>query len=128
TGWTVRPVAVREETFRPIATRAKGARTAAESLVAIAITRAKPPVTSQELRREATASVAKSIVRASLWAPPTTWTRTSGLRATKAAARRGSTPRQAAMRAVRAAMPRTERAATAFNAAMATPTGSQASG
>jgi thioredoxin reductase len=33
-------------------------------------------------------------IRASLWAPPMTWTRTSGLRATKAAARAGSAPRR----------------------------------
>ncbi len=76
----------------------------------------------------ATPSIASSIVSPSLWAPPTTWTRTSGLRATKAAARNGSRPRQAAMRLTSAARPRTESAATAFNAATATPTGSQASG
>ena len=35
----------------------------------------------------------------SLWGPPTTWTRTSGLRPTKAAARSGSTPRAGARRA-----------------------------
>ena len=37
----------------------------------------------------ATPSIASSIARPSLWAPPTTWTRTRGLRATKAAARSG---------------------------------------
>ncbi len=101
---------------------------AAEALVAMAATRAAPPASSRALRMAATASIASSIVRPSLWAPPTTWTRTSGLRATKAAARSGSAPRQAARRATIAARPRTESAATAFSTATATPTGSQASG
>ena len=49
--------------------------------------------------------VISSIASASLWGPPTTWTRTSGLRATKAAAReRVETPRPGARRATRTAI------------------------
>ena len=42
-----------------------------------------------------------------MWGPPTTWARTSGLRATKAAARRGSTPRAGARRATMVAVAKT---------------------
>ena len=91
--------------FRPVGAgvaaprRAKGARKAAEALIAAAARRAAPAVASRAPRRRRPPSIASSIVSPSLWAPPTTWTRTSGLRATKAAARSGSTPRQAAIRA-----------------------------
>jgi len=74
-----------------------------------------------------TESSAKAIVRPSLWAPPTTWTRTSGLRATKAAARVGSMPRPGARRAAIAARASTEAPPISFSATTAIPTGSQAS-
>jgi len=120
------------ERFRPInlrfARRGKGRRSSAEALVAAAATRDAPPVAGRPARTAATPSIASSIVRPSLWAPPTTWTRTSGLSATKAAARTGSSPRQAARRATSAASAATESAATVFSTATATPTGSHASG
>jgi hypothetical protein len=73
-------------------------------------------------------AVAASIARPSLWAPPTTWIRIRGLRATKAAAPSGETPRAGAMRATRTAMARTESAAAAFSAATANQIGSHARG
>src|ERR1700744_5384384 len=121
--------------FRPVnletrsaSVKAKGATKRDEDLIAALATRNAPEVASRRATRAATPSIAKSIARPSLWAPPTTWTRTSGLRATKAAARASSTPRQAASRDTTQARPRTETAATAFSTAIAAQTGSQARG
>jgi hypothetical protein len=93
-----------------------------------AATKAKPALASRDESIAAMPIVVASIARPSLWAPPTTWIRTSGLRTTKAAAGRGATPRAGARRATRTAAPRTAKAAVAFSVATAHQTGNQASG
>ena len=76
----------------------------------------------------ATASIISAAISASLWAPPTTWTSTSGLSATSATAKRGSTPRTAARRATIQAIAATESPAAAFSSQTAAPTLSLPSG
>src|SRR5882757_957884 len=80
---TFRPVNIES---RAVATAAKGATKREEDLIAALATREAPALASRRTTRAASPIVAGSIARPSLWAPPTTWTRTSGLRATKAAA------------------------------------------
>ena len=77
---------------------------AAGALIAKAATKAAPALASRAESIAAMPIVAASIARPSLWAPPTTWIRTRGLRATKAAAPRGETPRAGATRATRTAI------------------------
>src|SRR6187397_121012 len=117
-----------ELTERAAAISEKGAASAAGALIAKAATRATPALASRAPSIAATPIVAASIARASLWAPPTTWIRTRGLRATNAAAPSGETQRAGARRATRIAMARTERAAAAFSVVTASQIGSQASG
>ncbi len=57
--------------------------------MAMAPTSQAPAEVSRAASIAATPSVISRTARASLWGPPTTWTRTRGLRATKAAARSG---------------------------------------
>ncbi len=107
--------------------RAKGAANPAEALTATATTKPAPATPSATASVAPAASIAKTIARTSLWGPPTTCTRTSGLRATNAAARTGSTPRAGAMRATIRASTMVETAETAFRARTAVSTGSLAS-
>ena len=104
-----RPTATqsRERTLRPVGRWCcrggrRGGRSRLSTLTAHAATKARAaPRLSRAVSTPATPSVISRTARPSLWGPPTTWTRTRGLRATKAAARVGSMPRAGARRATR---------------------------
>src|SRR6185503_3708788 len=68
----------------------------------------------------ATPPIQSSTVSASLCAPPTTWTSTSGLRPTASAGRRGSRPSRRAHHQTSTTTPRLASAATAFRVQNAT--------
>ena len=107
---------------------AKGAATAAGSLTAAAATIATPPDASRAPSTRATPAASPSIISASLWAPPTTSTSTSGFSATNAAAGAAAMPREIARRETIAAIPRTDAAASAFIAHIPAGTPIRASG
>ena len=78
--------------------------------------------------RRALPAITSSMTKASLWAPPTTWTSTSGFRPTASAANTGSDPSRRAQAQVSATIPRLAAARTAFRIQKAAGTPSFASG
>ena len=97
-------------------------------MTAAAAIRPAPATAGRAVSAAPTAAMASAAVSASLWAPPTSWTSTIGLRATKATAVAGTTPRRAASRATIHAVTATANPARSFSDQSAKPTPIAASG